>query len=279
MPGPPAAAVPGDTTGGAPADVPAGFRASAHGGARLVARDDAHDALAAALRTGTLHAWAATQPGARALAGRQVAWAVRLVALGDVVVRHSRHGGLFARLTTDVFLAPSRAPRELAVSQRLLAAGVRTPPVVGYATYSAHGPFCRADVVTSLVPGADLPAAWAAATDHRARNAIAAAVGSLVAAMARAGAVHPDLNVKNVLVGESAAGPAAWVLDVDRVTFPAVAEAEAAARNLARLERSVAKWQREHALDLDCPAWDAVVTAARRTAAAPDAGSGAASPT
>ncbi|MCC7195500.1 MAG: hypothetical protein IT356_08105 [Gemmatimonadaceae bacterium] len=257
-------------TGATVHGVPDGYRASARGGTLLVARDDAHDALAGALCSGTLHAWASHQPDACAFEGRTVAWATRLPSAGGIVVRHSRHGGLLRGITRDLFLAPSRAPRELRVALRLRAALVRTPDVIGYATYSAPGPFCRADVVTAQIAGADLPAAWvAAAKDRSARLGIARATGALLSSMHSAGVVHPDLNAKNILVARSGDEAEAWLLDVDRVRFVRPGDRRAADMNLARLDRSLGKLRRMGAIDIDAESWEALQSVAR--AAAPPA--------
>ena len=159
-----------------------------------------------------------------------------------VVVRHSHHGGLFAPLTRDLFLAPTRAPHELAISSQLRASGVPTPEIVAYAVYHVAPGIRRADVVTREVPAAtDLAAflrgAITTATDTRQPFS---AVAELLDTLARANAHHPDLNIKNILLSATATGQlTAWVLDVDRVRF----SPHAATRNLARLRRSLAKWR------------------------------------
>jgi tRNA A-37 threonylcarbamoyl transferase component Bud32 len=60
---------------------------------------------------------------------------------------------------------------------------------------------------------------------------------ALLGALSRAGAVHPDLNMRNVLV----AGATTYVLDVDRVYFLAPGDARVDQRNRARLMRSAHK--------------------------------------
>ncbi len=88
------------------------------------------------LAAGTLYDFARRQPEAQALAGRQPAFAISTpTGAGAMVVRHNRHGGLFARLTGDRFLPPTRAPREFDLSARLRAAGVPTPPILAYVVY------------------------------------------------------------------------------------------------------------------------------------------------
>jgi len=241
---------------------PAGYRESAIGGTRLVARDDQHDAVREAMARSTLYRWAALQPGARALQGRQVAWATRLGNGAAVVVRHSRHGGALAAITRDLFLAPSRAPHELAVSQRLGAAGVATPVVLAYAVYPAVGPLCRADVMTAHVDGADLPAAWANAHSPVARDGIIDAVAALLRSLQAAGARHPDLNVKNVLISDSGGAPLASVLDVDRVAFGRAGDAGLAELNARRLGHSLMKWRALHGLDVSERQWNRLVDSA-----------------
>lgn len=224
-----------------------------HGYARLglrrghaVVQHQHADALRQALADdATLHAWAGRVPGARAMQGRGVAWAVSLPDGTPVVVRHNRHGGLLARLTGDRFLAPTHAQRELDLALRLAAAGVPTPEVVAYVVYPAGPVLARSDVATREVPDAeDLGVLLArTAPGDVARLRAYDATAALVAALARAGARHADLNAKNVLLADG--GARALVLDVDRVSF-GDDRAAALEANLARLARSLrkheAKW-------------------------------------
>jgi len=227
-------------------NVPAGYVAAEVRGARVVAHQTVQHAVREALgSSASLHAWAAKQSGARALQGRAVAWRTML-GDADVVVRHSRHGGLLAPITGDLFLAP-RAPHELAASLRLRGAGVPTPEVLAYVRYPA-GPFARVDVVTRALDGADLPDAWRAA-DSAARHAIVKAVATLLRELRRAGAVHPDLNLKNVFIAGDP--PVAYVLDIDRVLFREADSTDAAYRNLVRFVRSARKMRDAHRLEFD----------------------------
>jgi hypothetical protein len=180
-------------------------------------------AVDAILATGeTLHAWAARAPDARALRGRGISYATQLSGQ-RVVVRHSRHGGLLAPVTQDLFLAPTRAPHELDVAIRLRSAGVPTPEVVAYATYAVFPGLRRADVVTREIAGHLLVSPEGAE--------------GLLRALSHAGAVHPDLNMRNVLVD----GTIAYVLDVDRVYFLRPGDGRVTELNRARLMRSARK--------------------------------------
>lgn len=226
--------------------VPSGFERLLLGHAIAVARSDVAPAIRRALvgadgTRGTLLEYAAGHPRARALQGRGASYAVPLPPPNDgtrVVVRHNRHGGLFAALTGDRFLAPTRAPYELRTSLALTAAGVPTPPIVAYALYPPGGIVQRADVCSMEIPGAQDLADVLMRDEDADLAAALRATATLVAALSAAGARHHDLNAKNVLL---AAG-VAYVLDVDRVRLGQQPGA-ALEGNLARLIRSLHKWR------------------------------------
>jgi hypothetical protein len=242
------------------------------GAADVVCLEGAAPAVADAVAAGgTLYGWAAAHPARRTFQGRAPAHAAPLPrGSGVVVVRHAWHGGALRRLTRDLYLPPTRAPGELRASARLRAAGVRTPELVAYARYPAPLGLRRADVATRLVPGArDLAAVLLPEPGDREAAALrehwVEATGELLGTLARAGARHPDLNLKNVLLAPDAGGAArAWALDVDVVAVPG-AEAtgpqirRALADNRRRLRRSLDKWRRARALpvtDADLRALD-----------------------
>ncbi len=204
-----------------------------------------------ALRSGTLHEWANRQTVKEEMRGRGVVYSVDLPTIPPtpVVVRRNRHGGLLHGLTGEYFVTPTRAPLELATSLRLAAGGIPTPEVIGYAIYPAAGIFARSDVMTRRLPtGDDLPAAWKKA-GRETRDALLIVLARLLAALADAGAWHADLNLKNIYIAGSGAGLTAYLLDVDRVTFPG--GSDVAARNLKRLVRSARKWRTRWGLDFD----------------------------
>ena len=224
--------------------VPAGFERLLLGHAIAVAHSDfaphIRNALVGADGTrATLHDFASRQNGARPLAGRGIAYAFQLKPTKTrVVVRHNRHGGLFAAVTGDRFVAPTRAPYELDVSLSLARLGIPTPEIIAYAVYPPGGLLQRADVCSrELTGGRDLADILSTGPEIE-RGAAVAATGRLVGLLARAGARHHDLNAKNVLI----AGDVAHVLDVDRVTM-GVRPERALEHNCARLGRSLRKWR------------------------------------
>jgi len=234
--------------------LPPGYVRGALRRVELVSRDWAAESLRRALGAhGSLYSWAATQADRTALRGRGIAWTATLAAgpegtpVTPVVVRHTRHGGLFAGLTGDLFPLPTRAPRELAAAVRLAAGGVPTPEIIAYTVHPVAGFLARTDVMTRRLPdGRDFPEAWRAHQSPAAQDAVMEAVATLLRALAALGAQHPDLNVKNVYIAGEGAGATAYILDVDRMTFGE--KAEASARNFARFARSARKWNDAHGL-------------------------------
>lgn len=216
-----------------------------------VVRESVASAVAAALTAGTLYEWAAKQPRTGEMRGRGAVYAVVLPGNNvEVVVRRNSHGGLLRRLTGELFIRPTRAPLELATSLRLAAVGIPTPEIIAYAEYPLLGLFARSDVMTRrLPPGGDAPEVWRAAQGAAERDELLQAIAGLLRALAAAGAWHADLNLKNIYLADSAAGRIAYLLDVDRVTFPGAADV--AARNFSRLARSVRKWRERWGLDFD----------------------------
>jgi hypothetical protein len=220
-------------------------------GCRAVALDWAASAVMLALHAGTLHDWAALQPVREKMHGRGVIYSVDLptIPATPVVVRRNRHGGLLHVLTGEYFLASTRAPLELATSLRLAVAGIPTPEVIAYAIYPTAGIFARSDVMTRRLPeGDDLPAVWKMERKEE-RNSLLASVARLLRSLAAAGAWHADLNLKNIYIACSGAERTAYLLDVDRVTFPC--GTDVAARNFKRLARSARKWRDRWGLDFD----------------------------
>jgi 3-deoxy-D-manno-octulosonic acid kinase len=187
----------------------------------------------------TLHEYAARHPAARLLHGRGAAYAVPLPQTPfRVVIRHNRHGGAFAPITRDVFITPTRAPYELAVSRKLADVGVPTPEIVAYALYPRSGLLQRSDVCSREIPGGRDLAQVLTGEGPTERQGALQATAQLVGIMSGAGARHHDLNAKNVLV----TAERAYVLDVDRTALNRDPES-ALAGNVARLARSLRKWR------------------------------------
>jgi hypothetical protein len=232
---------------------PAGYVRVTAGRCAVVARAELEDDARTLLAEGTLHEAAARNLGARALAGRGVAYSIALPVTGSrVVVRHNRHGGLLAPITRDYFLPPTRAPYELAVALRLAELGVRTPQVLMYGIETVRVVLRRADVMTlEIAGGRDLASFLMPGEVPALRSEAWRATRALVRSLNAAGARHHDLNVKNILLTDGEGGLVAWVLDVDRVRFGQAHAASVRVGNATRLLRSARKWRDERGAVLD----------------------------
>lgn len=233
--------------------VPAGCIRVAAGRRTAVALAAHVDDARAMLALGSLYEAAARAREARPLEGRGVAYAIALPVSGmHAVVRHNRHGGLFAPVTRDLFLPPTRAPHELQTALRLAELGIPTPPVLMYGVEPAGVVFRRADVVTREVESArDLSEYMSPAASGAERDAAWEATRALLATMHAAGARHHDLNVKNVLLAPGAGGLVAYVLDVDRVELGRAGDDRLHTANVQRLRRSARKWRDERGATYD----------------------------
>lgn len=230
------------------------------------------DLVSLVSRCGSLYDWASAQPQARALRGRAPVYVATLPLSGvRVVVRHAWHGGLLAPITGDRFRRPSRAPVEMARSASLRTAGIPTTQVLGFVRYHAGPGLVRVDVVTHYVPDtADLGMVLAGlAPDMECEQALRA-TRQLLLTLARHGVVHPDLNVKNILLrrtGDGATGDGpleALMIDVDVVQWnPSRTPHETMERNVGRLTRSMMKWRRHFGCDFADPRIAGFADAAR----------------
>ncbi|MGI9090506.1 MAG: lipopolysaccharide kinase InaA family protein [Gemmatimonadaceae bacterium] len=210
----------------------------------LVAKSIA-SAVGDILKTETLYQYAARAPDALRFEGRAPVYAIPLgLSQERVVVRHAVRGGLVGKLVRDHFVAPTRAARELAAAFRLKLGGVSTPEVLAVVTYPAGPMLRRADVATRYIEdGADLAGIFGDARNDEQRRPILDAVAQLLTSLTGAGAQHPDLNLKNILVTSTEQGYVAHVLDVDRVNFHVPGDPMLARANLDRLVRSLRKWR------------------------------------
>lgn len=238
-------------------------------GAQLVAKDSLVDELSAVINQfGTLYTWARRVQQPRALRGRAPVFVATVPGPKDitVVVRHSWHGGLLAPLTRDVYRRPSRAPVELQNSNALRKLGIPTPELVAYALYAVAPGLVRVDVASSYIPDSyDFAAVLAEHAPTITRTEAFAAIRSLLVQLAQNGFIHPDLNIKNILLYRDAGTVVAAILDVDvmeRVPLRHVGKAKL--ENIARLERSLRKAAKQFGVQMSNAEYEEFIALLRR---------------
>jgi hypothetical protein len=232
-------------------------------GVRGLAVEGCHAAVESILETETLYEHAARQPDARRFKGRTTAFGITIGNCGKVVVRHAMRGGFLARTGSDLFLPPTRGLRELINSLRLRLSGISTPEVVAFVTYRAGPVFRRSDVATREIEEShDLAVVLREMSDDEHRQSCLNATGKLLTSMARAGAHHPDLNARNILITwDATAGAKAHVLDVDRIRFHVPGDPMVRNANIARLERSLRKLRETENLEISASELEKLRTA------------------
>lgn len=219
---------------------------------RLLARADAREAIESWLAAHpTLAAAARAHPAATTLRGRGLVHVVPAPAgpwpAGTRwAVRHYHRGGAVARALGDRYLRGGlpRPIREYHLSTALERLGIPTPRAIAAAVYPA-GAFYRGDLVTEWVPDSrDLAAIlFGDARSDLEPAAAMEAAGRLVRRLHECGVVHPDLNIRNILIVPGPA-PGALVLDLDRGRIREGGLTERARRRmLERFERSLRKWE------------------------------------
>ncbi len=174
-----------------------------------------------------------------------------VVALPDgrrVIVRRLVHGGMFGDLLGRVFWGLNRPLREFVATVRAGEKGIPVPAAVGARIDRLGIGFYRGDVLTLEITGAEdlgkvLRDGWSGWPRRRRDLAIGAAAAAL-RRMHDAGLYHPDLNLKNVLVRWTEAGPEAFFVDLDRARFYREVTFRLRRKNLWRLARSAEKLAR-----------------------------------
>ncbi len=214
-----------------------GFTRSRDGRLEILVRDELRDALLPLLRSAPAFAGfdLAAVAGGR---GGTVRGCIRGV---EYAIRAGRRGGVPAAFVRDTYFG--REPRpfaELFLSTTLRQRGV---PVVEACGAVAHwvAPYLYRSWLVSrwLTDSETLWSRLQRESETSRRDALMVAAGGAVRALHRAGAVHPDLNMNNILVTGSGAQASIHLLDFDRAR---IESAPVDSRvDLQRLRRSARK--------------------------------------
>jgi len=224
------------------AEMPEGFVMRKEGESTLVLR--------AEVAKGLLAAGLAEPEGLRASAhagyeGRGRPFAVEVEGVGAVFVRPYQHGGVLRRVTGDLYAGDGRFLDELRVLVDADRAGVPVPEALGVVARSAGLGLCRGWLLAREVGGArDVLAFLVGNPLATERRAVLEACGHAVRALHDAGFSHPDLHLKNLLLGP---GGRVLVLDLDRVRRPGALSRRRRLAGLFRFDRYAAKSARRGA--------------------------------
>ena len=246
-----------------PSRIPYGYVREQFERAHVIGRDDSlaffREAIAAA---GTMYDYAARHPDAEAIHGRQTVYLIPGPRGGRWVVRHLSHGGALAPLTGDRFLrfGTPRPFNELRLSVTLRERGIPTPAVAAAVVYPC-GLIYRGEVARDEVTHArDLAACLFGETrlDAQRRLAALVAAGRLVRSLHDAGIIHPDLNLRNLLIQQRESTPRAYILDIEKCRDVSHVSGSQRQRMLDRLRRSARRFEERTGTRLTDDEWAAL---------------------
>ena len=235
-------------------------------GALAIVRDDVVGFVRQAVMAhGTLYDFGARHPEAQTLQGRGPLYVVPGAGRDRWVIRHLRHGGLLAPLTRDRFLR-SRRPRpfnELRVAAHLRSLAIPTPEVTAAIVYPSAALY-RGDVARLEVPGArDLAECLFGDPPLDAAERIVAlgAAGRLLRWLHTRGVIHPDLNLRNVLIEWAGRPPRPYILDLEKCRIVARVPTRRRRQMLARIRRSARRFEARTGRHITDEEWHAFHTA------------------
>lgn len=227
--------------------LPSGYAERQIGNAHVVARIEALPFVVSAVETaGSLYAWALEHSTSRLAGGRGDVAVVEGATGEPWAVRHLWRGGLAANVLGDRHLriGAERPLAELKVNAILRSRGVNTPEVMA-AVVLEQGMWYRGDVAARMIPAAtDLaalslgPERWTQVERERAWFA----AGALLHQFFMTGAVHADLNLRNIIVQRDTMQ--AYLLDLDRCEVGERMRGSAVDGMLGRFHRSRHKLER-----------------------------------
>ncbi|MCL7941425.1 3-deoxy-D-manno-octulosonic acid kinase [Halomonas sp. ATCH28] len=169
------------------------------------------------------------------------------------VLRPYRRGGLIARLGDTRYLwtglERTRAFRECRLTAELFEQGLPVPRPVA-ARVTRQGLAYQAALITERIPGARALASLL--QNDEADDRLLARVGATIRRFHDAGLDHVDLNARNLLVDPQ---HAVWLIDLDRCRLRLKGAWQAG--NLARLERSLVKFEAPAAMAVIRAGYDA----------------------
>lgn len=161
---------------------------------------------------------------------------------GRMVIRHYHHGGIFRKLTRDIYWGITPRPlKELAVSEEARDKGLNTPEVLAVILRRYAKIFYKADIITREIEGGNNAYDYLRSAEVTSRDNIIRSAAETVRKMHDLGLYHPDLNLKNILIQDIDGKIKSFILDLDRACIKENLSNRERERNLLRLNRSVNK--------------------------------------
>ena len=190
-------------------------------------------------------------PGVSLLRGRNIIPSIPIKGSKErMIIKHYEHGGLFRKITRDIFFGNSRPFRELAILEEASRKGIPVPEVLAARVDRIFGPFYKGEIVYKEIPdSANLFEYLKRLNDKPVREKISRKreiINSLTEAIKKmhtSGIYHADLNVRNVLIQNIGKGIRVYLVDFDSSKIKENLTLRDRIRNLSRFNRSCEKWE------------------------------------
>jgi len=190
-------------------------------------------------------------PGVSLLKGRNIIPCIPIRGSDErMIIKHYEHGGLFRKITKDIFLGSSRPFRELAILEAAGQKGIPVPEVLAASVDRIFGPFHKGEIVYKEIPDSANLLEYLKGLNERPmgekislKREIINSLAQAIKKMHTSGIYHADLNVKNVLIQNRGEAPRIYIVDFDCSKIKKNLSLRVRIKNLARFNRSCEKWK------------------------------------
>ncbi|MBA7485882.1 3-deoxy-D-manno-octulosonic acid kinase [subsurface metagenome] len=190
-------------------------------------------------------------PGVSLLKGRNIIPCIPIKGSNErMLVKHYEHGGLFRKITRDIFLGNSRPFRELDILEAASQKGIPVPEVLAARVDRIFGPFYKGEIVYKEIPDSANLLEYLKGLNERPmgekislKREIINSLAQAIKKMHASGIYHADLNVKNVLIQNRGEAPLIYLVDFDCSKIKKNLSLRVRIKNLARFNRSCEKWK------------------------------------
>jgi len=185
------------------------------------------------------------------LKGRNLIPCVRIKGSNErMIVKHYEHGGLFRKITRDIFFGDSRPFRELSVLEAASQKGLQVPEVLATRVSRIFGPLYKGEIAYKEIPDSANLLEYLNRLNEKTTKEKATLKSELINSLAESikkmhnsGIYHADLNMKNVLIQNVGEKIRVYLLDFDCSKIKENLTLRDRLSNLARFNRSCQKWR------------------------------------
>jgi len=166
-----------------------------------------------------------------------------------MIIKHYEHGGLFRKITRDIFFGDSRPFRELAILKAASQKGLQVPEVLAARVSRIFGPLHKGEIICKEIPDSANLLEYLERLNEKSmkekiywKREIIDSLAEAIRKMHSSGIYHADLNIKNILIQNVGEKIRVYLLDFDRSKIKDRLTLRDRLNNLARFNRSCQKW-------------------------------------